>query len=246
MKLFERNCTIYCITNILNDRKYVGATVNFRSRKRHHLSDLRLGKHRSYKLQQDYDTYGESVFVFSELENIVTGDESELYAREQYWIDYFIPHYNVNMVAGNYINESARTEKAREKSRISKRGRKQSQEEKDKRAESIKRFWAKPENVGKKIVSESQKQLLREKNLGSNNPNWGKSRSKESREKSRVSLSKMVYIFQSPDGEIFEVFGGLEYGSSIIGIPYGAARNLYRGITSNYMGWKFLKTVPSK
>ena len=55
---------IYYITNKENGKIYVGCSGNVFKRWNQHLDMLRSGRHHSYKLQKDYDIFGESVFEF--------------------------------------------------------------------------------------------------------------------------------------------------------------------------------------
>lgn len=67
--------TIYHITNKLNGKKYIGKTTNYPHRVETHLSDLRLGKHHSIKLQRAYNKYGEENFIFTHQEFEVKDDD---------------------------------------------------------------------------------------------------------------------------------------------------------------------------
>lgn len=234
---------VYCILNTETGRRYVGSTTRIRNRRRQHLSDLRKHKHPSRLMQEDYDSFGEHSFVFFELEEVLTFSLEELHAVEQRWINKYNPEYNTVMNVKKYFPTFSA--ESREKSRQAKLGRKQSQEEKDKRAQSIREFWARPENKGKKIISPEQKSHLSKINTGKNNPNWGKSRSQESKDRARRSLTKLVYWFLSPKGEEMPVTTGLVQGAvEELGIPYWAARKLYIGNKKEYKGWKFLRTEP--
>ena len=55
---------IYSITNKINNKTYVGQTLNFIRRKRQHLTLLRKGEHPINELQNDYIKYGENEFIF--------------------------------------------------------------------------------------------------------------------------------------------------------------------------------------
>lgn len=233
---------VYCVLNTETGKRYVGSTTRIRNRKRQHLSDLRKHKHPSKLMQDDYDSFGEHSFVFFELEEVLTFSRDELHAAEQRWIDKYSPEYNTVMVIKNYFPKFS--DEARERARQAKIGRKQSQEEKDKRAQSIREFWARPENKGRKKISQQQRELLSKINTGENNPNWGKHRSEESKQKSRASLSKFSYVFLSPNGQEIKMDNGLAHGCQQAGLSYGAARNLYRGKTNESGGWKFLRVEP--
>ena len=76
---------IYKIRNVVNDKFYVGSTVNSRKRFWEHRKDLRLGKHTSVALQRAWDKYGEDCFKFEVIEQYET--KEELYPAEQKWLD---------------------------------------------------------------------------------------------------------------------------------------------------------------
>lgn len=59
---------IYQIRNLINNKVYIGQTVNEIRRKSNHLFLLRSNQHHSIKLQNAYNKYGEENFVFEILE----------------------------------------------------------------------------------------------------------------------------------------------------------------------------------
>lgn len=81
----SHGCGIYEIRNLVNGKRYVGQSVSIKRRQYEHLSCLRRGKHRSAKLQHAWNKYGESNFVFSELE-CVERDKGLLASRENFHI----------------------------------------------------------------------------------------------------------------------------------------------------------------
>lgn len=74
---------IYCITNKINHRNYVGLTTQTAEiRFAQHLKKLKNGTHSSKKFQEDFNMYGEECYIFSyEIFNIK--DESELAELEK-------------------------------------------------------------------------------------------------------------------------------------------------------------------
>lgn len=91
---------IYCITNKVNNRKYIGYTErNFTSRVYQHLFDLRHGKHHNRKLQNDFDTYGINGFTFELVEEVKGKDE--LVKVEQKYIDQIDLDNDYNLVNGS-------------------------------------------------------------------------------------------------------------------------------------------------
>ncbi|OME49013.1 hypothetical protein BSK59_24860 [Paenibacillus odorifer] len=77
---------IYQILNRINNKVYIGSSINIKQRKSQHYHLLRTNNHPSNYLQKSWNKYGEHNFTFDILEEIF--NEEELIKREQYWIDY--------------------------------------------------------------------------------------------------------------------------------------------------------------
>ncbi len=84
--------TIYQILNTLNEKSYIGSSVNFKTRKAEHLRDLRSNKHHSKALQRAVNKYGIDNFIFKILE--VVEKKQDLIKREQHYLDSIKPEYN--------------------------------------------------------------------------------------------------------------------------------------------------------
>src|ERR1700690_1310419 len=76
---------VYKITNIANDKIYIGSSVNIEARKRSHFSDLKSGRHPNPYLQRSYNKYGADKFKHEVVE--IVKDENTLRLVEQYWLD---------------------------------------------------------------------------------------------------------------------------------------------------------------
>ena len=83
---------IYSIINLVNNNIYIGSSVDIRKRMLSHFRVLRTGKHRNSHLQHAYNKYGEDKFQFSTIEVV---DKNSLIYKEQCWIDFFNPEYNI-------------------------------------------------------------------------------------------------------------------------------------------------------
>lgn len=60
---------VYLITNLENNKIYVGSTINsFKERWMAHIQKLRSNKHSNQYLQSSFNKYGENKFKFSILE----------------------------------------------------------------------------------------------------------------------------------------------------------------------------------
>lgn len=239
----DRVSAIYLITNTKNGNKYVGGTTWLVHRLSCHMSEIHNRNHKNRNIQKDLEEFGFGVsdFSFSVLEELKSKDINYITEREQFWIDKICPEYNINDVAGKYIGDYIRTPDAIEKANKKRRGRKQSQEEKYKRSESLRKYWANPENRAKLKKTAEQKKHLSEINMGENNPNWGKKRSKETKSKMSKSMSKIVYIFKHKDGHGCEFSNLVKNAEAELGIPYWVARRLYQGRVDEYNGWKFIE-----
>lgn len=89
----ESDTGIYCIRNILNNKRYIGRALSLNKRKIQHFNDLLKGIHANIHLQNSYNKYGSDNFIFETIE--IVKDIKEIANREQYWITYY---YNTSCV----------------------------------------------------------------------------------------------------------------------------------------------------
>lgn len=73
---------VYTITNIINNKIYVGQSINIKLRLNQHKSDLKTGRHPNIFLQRAWNKYGSENFLF---EVLVECEEIFLYSEENYW-----------------------------------------------------------------------------------------------------------------------------------------------------------------
>lgn len=79
---------IYSITNIINNKKYIGSTAkSFNSRWKKHITNLKNGGHASHHLQSSWNKYGEDNFVFK-IEEVVDSLENLLNLERDYITKY--------------------------------------------------------------------------------------------------------------------------------------------------------------
>jgi len=76
---------IYQIRNIIDDKIYIGSSIDIQRRWNDHINILKKGKHHSIRLQNAWNMYGENNFRFEVIETILLNEFLE--EREQYWID---------------------------------------------------------------------------------------------------------------------------------------------------------------
>ena len=93
-------CGIYRILNVVNNKSYVGSSINMSSRKYKHFWMLSNGTHDNKYLQKSFDKYGYNHFVFEILEECTY---SNLIDRENFYINKFNSNnlslgYNLSLV----------------------------------------------------------------------------------------------------------------------------------------------------
>ncbi len=103
--MIKNKSGIYCLLNIITNKRYVGSTRNLRTRKYDHFKMLRANRHTNYKIQKDFNIYGEKNFEFVLLEFC---DSCDILQREQFWMDFLIAYdnkygYNLSSVAGSNL-----------------------------------------------------------------------------------------------------------------------------------------------
>lgn len=106
----EGKGVIYYIRNRINDKKYIGQTIDFKRRKWEHKNELFNNKHRNLELQQDFNKYGFENFEVVILE--YCNNRKQLLERETYWINYYsgIESKSIyNMQDNKHCNKLMRT-----------------------------------------------------------------------------------------------------------------------------------------
>lgn len=96
---------IYCATNIINGKKYIGQTIrNLEIRKREHIGQSYNGSELAF--HQAIRKYGEDKFEWNVLDHAYS--QEELDDIEKYWIDYYDTYRDsgYNMSLGGQFNLS--------------------------------------------------------------------------------------------------------------------------------------------
>ncbi len=83
---------VYQIRNLVNNKVYVGSSINLKERWRRHKKDLRKEKHHSIILQRAWNKYGEKSFVFEVLKEC---EEQNLRDFETELLISLEPVYNI-------------------------------------------------------------------------------------------------------------------------------------------------------
>lgn len=112
---------VYTITNKTTGKIYVGSsTVSIIKRMNHHYYALKTNTHKNPHLQRAWNKYGESDFLFEELELC---DKEFCLSTEQYWInmlDVTNKGYNINPLASGTPDMSKETIEKRRQTMLKK------------------------------------------------------------------------------------------------------------------------------
>lgn len=76
---------IYKITNLKNQKFYIGQSKNLNNREHNHFYQLERNEHHNEILQNSFNKHGKENFIFDVLEEI---DSDYLSNREKYWLDF--------------------------------------------------------------------------------------------------------------------------------------------------------------
>lgn len=91
---------IYIISNLIDDRVYVGSAVSLAHRKGTHFFQLKNNKHCNSHLQNFVNKYGLDKLRFNVIELC---DISDLIKREQFWFSKFEYKFNIALFAGSTL-----------------------------------------------------------------------------------------------------------------------------------------------
>lgn len=108
-------CGIYKITNEVNNKVYVGSSLNIKNREYKHFWLLRNGKHDNSFLQNSFNKNSELKFKFQIIELC---NSSELIDRENYYIDLLksnFPEFGYNLAKVNEFRRNTYNDEVKRK-----------------------------------------------------------------------------------------------------------------------------------
>jgi group I intron endonuclease len=133
-------CGIYCIENIIDNKKYIGKSVNIEKRWEIHKRKLFSSVHVNIHLLNAWNKYGETNFIFRIIEEC---SKNNLDKKEIFYINYFDTinnGYNKTNGGGGFLMHHSETSKK-------------------KISESLKKQWELGIRKGKPLTQEQREKL---------------------------------------------------------------------------------------
>ena len=207
---------IYRITNMINNKYYIGSAESFARREWQHKYKLKKGEHTNPHLQASWDKYGEDAFVFEILEDVPEGETTFDVENKYLHVHVGLPEcYNVNTDAIGMRTGIRMSEATKQQLSANRKGKHAGLEhyrygqtvssEVRQKIGDTQRGVAKPERT------EEHRRNLSIANAG--NQNWlGKTHTEESKNKLRRAI-----LARLPDGQIRR-FAGLSIMRDELGV----------------------------
>jgi group I intron endonuclease len=224
---------VYCFTNLINGRQYVGASNNIKRRHSEHISPKK--RKLKYAIYQAFNKYGLENFRFEVLE--IVDDCTILFEKEIFWIETLKPRYNHNKGGlgnlGMEVKESV-------KSILRQKAKTQWQAKTDEQKQN----QIKNNLTGRKkgyVMPEEQKQRLRELQIGKK---WTESQREKTSAAQKISMkgnrngNKQVSSIK--DGIIIKTYSSAVEASKDFGIHPSCITGVLKGRRKHAGGYKWI------
>lgn len=219
---------IYKIINTVNFKFYIGSTTNLKQRKASHFSCLRGGYHYNNHLQNSFNKYGESCFVFEILEIVPkTKSLDDVRDIEQSYLDKVEDWglcFNINKFV-QYLNGSPLSKETKIKMSESRKGAKNPNYGKN-RSQKVKKLLHEANRVSGAGISKTKDETYKtELNLFGETIYLGRYKTKEEALKVRLLAEKYYW---HKDESLAEFFKDLTKKKELpIGVHYISRINRY-------------------
>ena len=222
---------IYCIENLITNKKYIGQSIDIENRWKKHITELNNQYHHNDYLQKAWNKYGKNNFGFYVLEYC---NKEELNQKEDYYIQKYNTmdrKYGYNLKSGGQ-DHNFQTEEVKRKISESNKKAYQNSNLKDIRKIDALNQWADPK--------------IKEKITGENNGMYGKHHTEEAKkamsEKKKGRLSPKRDLTPVYCIELNKTYECAAVAARELGIQSGCILLVCRGERKTTGGyhWKFI------
>lgn len=217
---------IYKITNLTNNKVYIGQTDRLNEREREHFYRLGRNEHHNEYLQKSFNKHGKDNFKFEIIELSEDLDDRELYWLNEYgglnsentynfknpktkeWSEYTKVKQSKSMLGENNPNFGNKwTDEQKEKASKSKKGKKLEDLIGEEKAKLVKEKMSKSQ-TGRKHPEEV-KEKIRQANIGDKNPFYNKGYTQLGENNpmwGKASLNRRPILKLNKEGEIIKEY----------------------------------------
>lgn len=227
---------IYSITNLINNKRYIGISQNYEDRKRVHLWALKNNKHKNEKLQNSVNKYGLNNFKFEILKRVETDNRIEALKIENYYIkkyDSYNNGYNKSLgFEGSTLLEVS--DETKEKHRMMMINNKIWLNRKHTEEAKIKIGNA---HRGKKVSDKTKQKLSDAKKgkfKGKDNPFFNKKHTEETKEKLRKANGNPIICIETN-----EEFQSINQCAKKMNLDRKAIERVLKGVYKQTKGYTF-------
>lgn len=156
---------VYSISNLVNNKRYIGQSIDIKNRYNYHKYRLSKNKHPNKYLQYSWNKYGEGNFKFEVLEIMENTTKELLTEREEYWFQWYKENGGVYNLRDSVCSNAnyKHSEETKEKLRKNMLGRNYTEEHKKHISESKKGWKPSQETIEKfknRIFTDETKEKL--------------------------------------------------------------------------------------
>ena len=227
---------IYSITNLINNKRYIGISQNYEDRKRVHLWALKNNKHKNEKLQNSVNKYGLDNFKFEILKKVETDNRIEALKIENYYIkkyDSYNNGYNKSLgfEGSTLLKISEETKEKHRMMMINNKiwlNRKHTEEAKIKIGNA---------HRGKKLSDKTKQKLSDAKKgkfKGKDNPFFNKKHTEETKEKLRKTNGNPIICIETD-----EEFQSINQCAKKMNLDRKAIERVLKGVYKQTKGYTF-------